>query len=156
VGVSDIRVESLAPFVEVHTSGTFSPGLRVSNPNPAAISKSYSTFMIPDSEGLATRNDGSNYPIFNSYPLDKTATSGIINLPGALPESAADPFVDIICDMVSNELCEPTVLGCKGLEIDGLPATVAMPNDATGLFDPPITSEGRDLIGTAFGAFVQV
>ena len=155
VTTSNVRVVPLDPIVEVPGSGIFTVGWRIINPGPGAISKSYGTFLLPDAEAFITLNDGTPYAIYNSYPLDKTVTGGTIIIPGAGPSESAG-FIDIFCDMVSNELCEPTMLGCKGLEIDGGMSIVATPNTANGLFDPPISSAGRDLVGVATGGFLQI
>ncbi len=153
--VSDVEIVQLDPIEEVPVSGGFTVGWRIFNHAPSPVTKTFNTLLLPDAEAFVTLNNGSPYPIFNSYLLDKNATGGSVVVPAASGPGSPG-FVDVLCDMVSNELCEPTMLGCKGIEIDGGLSIVATPNDADGPFDPPISSQGRDLVGSPAGGFVEV
>jgi hypothetical protein len=150
ITVSDVDIVPLTPIAEVPPTGSFPMTWRIRNPNPYPVTKSISLLMIPDPKGFTDLNDGTPYAIFNSYPEDKTPLSA-----GSVTIGAGD-FIDITKIHVSNEICEPTMLGCCGLSVDGGYSCIQAPNAAAGPFTPPISSAGKDLIGTPMGGFVRI
>ncbi len=147
--ISDVTVVPLTPIAEIPPVGSVSMTWRIFNPNPFPVTKSYSFIMVPDPMGYTELNNMTPYAITNSYAADKTVTGGSVFIP-------AGDFVDITKEHVSNEICEPTMLGCCALGIDGGTSCIQNPNAAGGPFTPPLTANGLDLHGTALGGFVRV
>ncbi|MBI1192922.1 MAG: hypothetical protein GC205_07085 [Bacteroidetes bacterium] len=149
LSIADVTIIPLTPIAEIPPTGSVSMTWRVFNPNPFPILKDYTFVMVPDPMGYTELNNGTPYPITNSYAADKSVMGGSVLIP-------ASGFVDITKEHVSNEICEPTMLGCCALEIDGGLSCIHNPNEAGGPFSPAMTANGLDLHGVASGGFVRV
>ena len=148
----DVCIVPLTPLVPIISGTPASVIWRVTNKTLAPVMKSYFFTSLGDSASLEELNNGFRYFIQNAFPADKSVGGGSATIgPGE--------FLDIRWDdILSSEFCDPEMLGCCGIVMDGAMSCIITPNDVNGSVHPCVT-QGQQLLGSAMGgsvaAFIQ-
>lgn len=112
---------------------------RVTNHTPAPISRPYTYFHLGDPASLGNLNSGGTYQINNVFPVDKSVTGGVADVP-ALGELIIDKV-----PLLPGEFCDPEMINCCGLDFGGATCCGIIINDDLG--PRPIPPLFQDLVG---------
>ncbi|MCH8330138.1 MAG: T9SS type A sorting domain-containing protein [Bacteroidetes bacterium] len=146
--VSDIKVEPLAPVVAVANGSPFTVTWRITNLSTDTVTKSYTFKAVPDAQSNSELNNGFVYSILNAVSADKSVGGGSVTIPPGESE-------DISWDLKPTEYCDPEMLGCCGIEIDGALSCILTPNDQLGDQSTDCGEENL-LVGSPLGGTVSV
>lgn len=123
VATENVQIAPIMPLVPVPDSPTpFMLGWRLTNNTSDTILKSYSFNFVPDPASEEFLNNGAPYAIRNAVPTDKSNFGGMVAIP-------PNDFVDIDWEMISTQYCDPEMLGCCAIEVDGAACCIMTPNE---------------------------
>ena len=83
-----------------------------------SLVKPFSFVALGDPNSLVALNNGSPFFVPNIFPADKSVTGGSVTVP------PLDSVVITWDDLRPGEFCDPQMIGCCGLLMDGIPVPV--------------------------------
>lgn len=121
---TNVCVIPLTPLIPISDGSHATLTWRITNCTASPITKHYTFGSVGDPASLEALNNGSSYYINNAFPADKSNSGGDATIP---PNS----FVDISWEIVPSRYCDPEMLGCCFLEVDGAMSCIVVPGDQT-------------------------